>query len=436
MLDDNFFLESNVRTYSRAFPAIFDRAEGAWLTDNSGQRHLDFLAGCGSLNYGHNHPELKQTLARYIERDGICMSMDLQSVARQQFLTRFKELILDPRGLDHLVQFPGPTGANAVEAAIKLARKVTGRSNVISFTNGFHGCSLGALALTGSQHHRASSSGQLNQVTRMPYEGYMGDGLDTAEYLEQVLNDPSSGVDAPAAIILETVQGEGGLQTASKAWMQRVTQIAHDCGALLIVDDIQAGCGRTGSFFSFEPLGIVPDIICMAKAISGYGLPMALVLLRPELDVWSPGEHNGTFRGNNFAFVCATAALETFWADPTFTRQLQSLCARMDQETQALATQYGLQRKGRGAMLGLQFSDLDQAKAVQQACVQQGLIIELCGPRGEVLKFLPPLTLTDAEWDRGIMIVASALNEHASPQDKGQAPVQKQTRVLTSVSDT
>ncbi|MEP2781119.1 MAG: diaminobutyrate--2-oxoglutarate transaminase [Pseudoruegeria sp.] len=432
MLDEIFSLESDVRTYSRVFPATFDRALGACLTDNTGQTHLDFLAGCGSLNYGHNHPNLKKALAHYIERDGICMSMDLQSVARSQFLTRFKELILEPRGLDHLVQFPGPTGANAVEAAIKLARKVTGRSNVVSFTNGFHGCSLGALALTGSQHHRAASSGQLNQVTRMPFEGYMGEDLNTAEYLERLLQDPSSGVDTPAAIILETVQGEGGLQTASKAWVQQIAQIARDCGALLIVDDIQAGCGRTGSFFSFEPLGIVPDIICMAKAISGYGLPMALVLLRPELDIWSPGEHNGTFRGNNLAFVCATAALETFWGDPVFAQHLQSLCAQMDQDTQALADRFNLQRKGRGAMIGLQFSDFAQAKFVQRSCVQQGLIIELCGPNDEVLKFLPPLTLTEAEWRRGLNIVTTALSNNATAQFTEQPSAQEHVCVVTT----
>jgi len=424
-------LESEVRTYSRSFPARFDSARGAWITDSDGGRHLDFLAGCGSLNYGHNHPALKQALTDYVSQDGICMSMDMHSVVRSRFLRAFREIILDPRGLDYLVQFPGPTGANAVEAALKLARKATGRSNVISFTNGFHGCSLGALAVTGSKHHRASSAAQLNQVTRLPYEGYLGAEVDTADYLDRLLNDPSSGVDAPAAIILETVQGEGGLQTASAAWLQKIARIAEAHGALLIVDDIQAGCGRTGRFFSFETLGVTPDIVCLAKAISGYGQPMSLVLLRPDLDVWAPGEHNGTFRGNNFAFATATAALETFWADPGPAAQLRQFCQSLEHEVQGLAQQFGLGVKGRGAMIGLAFQDPDQARAVQRDCVEQGLIIELCGPRDEVLKFLPPLTLTAQELQQGLAIIRAALGR-AMRAPGGEAAETKAAAMATT----
>lgn len=399
--DFPFDLESDVRSYSRTLTQSYDRATGSWLFTNSGQAHLDFLAGCGSVNYGHNHPALKKALQAYIEADGLSMALDMSSAARTGFIKAFDRIILKPRGLSHKVQFPGPTGANCVEAAIKLARKVTGRSNVLAFTNGFHGCSLGALSLTGSNHHRGSSSGLLNQVSRMPYEGYFGPAVDTADAIEKLLGDPSSGIDAPAAIVVELVQGEGGLQAASAGWAQRLMQIAKQNGALLIVDDIQAGCGRTGDFFSFEPLGIKPDIICLAKGISGYGLPMSLLLMTPDLDQWSPGEHNGTFRGNTHAFVTATAALEEFWDKPEFEDQLKALCNEMALQTKTLAKAHGLRVKGRGAMMGLEFDDPALAGDVQARCIAQGLVIERCGPRDEVLKFLPPLTATRDELRHG-----------------------------------
>jgi diaminobutyrate-2-oxoglutarate transaminase len=244
----------------------------------------------------------------------------------------------------------------------------------------------------------------------------MGDGIDTAEYLDKTLCDPSSGVDSPAAIIIETVQGEGGLQAASREWMQSIVKIAHQHGALLIIDDIQAGCGRTGNFFSFETLDVTPDMVCMAKSISGYGLPMSLLLIRPELDIWEPGEHNGTFRGNNFAFVTAIAALETFWTLSDFKNKLQHLCTGIAKKTHELAETYGVTVKGRGAMIGLEFNEPNQAKAVQQDCIRQGLIIELCGPHDEVLKFLPPLTISAEELDMGFQFIDQALKNQCSVQ--------------------
>lgn len=408
-MTSDFAFESGVRSYSRGFPVVLDTAKGAEIFDVDGNRYLDFLSGCGSLNYGHNPEALKSRLLDYIAADGVAMSMDMRSDARERFLTAFHEIILAPRGMDHLVQFTGPTGANAIEAAIKLARKITGRSNVIAFTNGFHGCSLGALSLTGSAHHRGGSAPLLNQVTRMPYDGYFGAAVDTAAQLETLLNDPSGGIDAPAAIILETVQGEGGLQSASADWLREIQTIARAHGALLIVDDIQAGCGRTGTFFSFEAAGIMPDIICMAKAVSGYGLPMSLVLMRPELDAWAPGEHNGTFRGHNLAFVTAAAALETYWADSRFAGRLSTLCDGLARQLAPLADRFGLRVKGRGALTGLAFNDPEAAARVRRACLSGGLLIELCGPRDEVLKFLPPLTLTGAELEEAMEIVTASL---------------------------
>src|SRR6478672_5391769 len=299
-------LESNVRSYARSFSAVFSHARGTELRDVHGKRYLDFLAGAGSLNYGHNNPVFKAALVDYIMDDGITHSLDLHTTAKERFLQTMHDVILKPRGLaDYVMQFVGPTGTNAVEAALKIARKVTGRSNVIYFTNGFHGVSMGALAVTGNSYLRAAA---------MPFDGYFGDGVDTIAHLEKVLADPSGGMDTPAAVILETVQGEGGLNVARIDWLKRLEALCNKRGIVLIVDDIQAGVGRTGTFFSFEPAGIKPDVITLSKSLSGYGLPMALVVLKRELDVWRPGEHNGTFRGNNHAFVTATASIEHYWS--------------------------------------------------------------------------------------------------------------------------
>ena len=247
----------------------------------------------------------------YLAGDGIAHALDMFTGVKRDFLTAFDELVLRPRGLGHRVQFTGPTGANAVEAALKLARKVTGRTNVIAFTNAFHGVSLGALSATANGHHRMGPEQGLNGITRMPFDGYLGDDFDSSDLLARMLDDPSGGIDAPAAIVLETVQGEGGLNTASPGWLRRVAAIAARHGALLIIDDVQAGCGRTGPFFSFENLGVTPDLVVLSKSLSGFGLPMAVLLIRPRWDAWTPGDHNGTFRGNGHAFVTATAALQT-----------------------------------------------------------------------------------------------------------------------------
>ena len=212
-------IESNVRSYCRIFPDVFDKAEGSLIFVTNGRRYIDFLSGCGSLNYGHNNSDLKEALLSYLADSGIVMSLDMETQSKNKFIEVFSEHILQPRGLNYKLQFPGPTGTNAVEAAIKLARKVTGRSNVIAFTNAFHGCSLGALALTANEHHRGNSEALLTHVNRVAYDGYLGPDIDSSALLEKLLSDPSSGIDAPAAIILETIQGEGGLNVASASWV-------------------------------------------------------------------------------------------------------------------------------------------------------------------------------------------------------------------------
>lgn len=404
--------ESEVRSYSRSFPVIFERASGSKIFGRNGKEYLDFLTGCSTLNYGHNPPELRKALMAYIASDGITHSLDMYSEAKERFLKQFQDVILKPRDLDYVMQFPGPTGANAVEAALKLARKVTGRTNVIAFTNAFHGVTLGALACTGNQHHRGGAGTPLQNVTRMPFDGYMGDDIDTADYLEKVLDDPSSGVDAPAAVIVETVQGEGGLNAASCDWMRKIARIARERGALFIVDDIQAGVGRTGTFFSFEPFDIKPDIVTMAKSLSGYGLPLALVLIDRKFDKWAPGEHNGTFRGNCHAFVTARVAVEEFWSDKAFEASISELSGILENRLASIAKRYGSKHmsvKGRGMMLGLDVKSGDIAAGIVAKCFEDGLIIETSGPNDEVVKCLAALTASKDELGAGLDILEEAI---------------------------
>ena len=413
-------IESEVQSYARAFPRLFHKAQGEFLYDTDGTQYLDFLGGAGTLNYGHNNPVLKQALMAYIAEDGITHGLDLHTDAKRLFLEAFSEKILKPRGMEYMVQFTGPTGTNAVEAAIKAARNVTGRENVVSFTNGFHGVSLGALALTGNSHHRGAAGVSLNGSSRVPYDQYLGEDFDTTAYLDKLLSDSSSGVDLPAAVIVETVQGEGGINVASFEWLRNLAEVCKRHDVLLIVDDIQAGCGRTGTFFSFEQAGIKPDIITLSKSLSGYGLPMAVVLLRPELDQWRPGEHNGTFRGNNCAFVTATAAINHFWSDDSFAKEVQRKAGIIEQRMQHIAEKYGegnFTCRGRGMFQGLNCVNGDIAGKISKAAFKRGLIIETSGADDHVIKTLCPLVITDENLNRGLDILEQSAAEVLAKED-------------------
>ncbi len=359
-------LESNVRSYARSFPAVISYARGTELRDVHGKRYLDFLAGAGSLNYGHNNPVFKEALIEYIEQDGITHSLDLHTVAKERF------------------------------------------------TNGFHGVSMGALAVTGNSYLRAAAGVPLTNSTAMPFDGYFGAGIDTVAQLERMLSDPSSGMEMPAAVILETVQGEGGLNVASTEWLQKLQALCNTHGIVFIVDDIQAGCGRTGTFFSFEPAGLKPDIITLSKSLSGYGLPLALVVLKRELDVWKPAEHNGTFRGNNHAFVTATAAIESYWATDAFANDVCAKGAHLRRRLQAMVDRFSpdlIDVRGRGMMIGVRCADPARAAAVTKRAYQYGLIIERAGPDDEVIKCMMPLTTTYGELDEGLDILERAITE-------------------------
>ncbi|MHA6798362.1 diaminobutyrate--2-oxoglutarate transaminase [Bounagaea algeriensis] len=404
-------LESEVRSYSRNWPTVFDRARGSWLFDERGDAHLDFFAGAGALNYGHNNPVLKRALIDYLEDDRVTHGMDQATAAKRDFLQDLQRIVLHPRGLEYKVQFPGPTGTNAVEAALKLARKVTGRHQVIGFTNAFHGMTLGALAVTGSAGKRRGAGVPLPHATPVPYDDHTGPEPDFG-HLERLLHDPGSGLDAPAAVIVETLQGEGGVNAARDEWLRRLREICRDHGILLIVDDVQMGCGRTGPFFSFEGAGIEPDIVCLSKSIGGYGMPLALTLLKPELDVWKPGEHNGTFRGNNPAFVTGSAALRHYWSDDELRRSTERKGERTGEVLGKIAAEHpGSTAKGRGLARGLSFADGESAAKVARAAFDRKLLVETSGPDDEVVKVMPPLTVTEEELEQGLGILREAVTD-------------------------
>jgi diaminobutyrate-2-oxoglutarate transaminase len=403
--------ESTIRSYCRSFPVVFERASGAELIDAQGRHYIDFLAGCSALNYGHNDPDMKQALVDYILRDGVAHGLDMYTEAKAAFIQAFEKLILQPRGMDYRLQFTGPTGANAVEAALKLARKVTGRQQVVAFTNGFHGVTLGALACTGNGYHRGGAGLPLDGVVRMPYDGYLNAGADGLAMLEQLLDDPSSGLEPPAAFIVETIQGEGGLNVASAKWLHRLESLARKHASLLIVDDIQAGCGRSGGFFSFEDMGVSPDIVTLAKSLSGMGLPFAMVLLKPEHDIWQPAEHNGTFRGNNHAFVTARVALEKFWRDDSFIEEIRAKGDHLGKRLGEIAAMHGYGIKGRGMFRGVDVCDGKTASAICAAGFDRGLIVETSGAHDEVVKVLAPLTIGRDQLDAGLDILAEAFEE-------------------------
>jgi len=402
--------ESEVRSYIRSFPAIFDTAEGSFLYDDQGRRYIDFFAGAGTLNYGHNNPRITQAMIDHLQRKGIVHGLDKATVAKKNFLLKFVDTILAPRNLEYKFQFTGPTGTNAVETALKLARMVKRRSNIIAFTDGFHGLTMGSLAVTGNAFYRDESFGARANVDHMPYDGYFGPGVDTIAYLRRYLGDNSSGVDLPAAIILETVQGEGGVHVASMDWLQQLERLCREFDILLIVDDIQVGNGRTGTFFSFERAGITPDIVAISKSVGG-GLPLALLLMRPELDQWLPGEVTGTFRGNNLAFVAACEAL-SYWENDALAEAVRYKGAILDEELRRIAAKYPdlkAEVRGLGMVYGLDIPGPGWASAVSKAAFESGLVIETAGADDEVVKFLPPLVIEEDVLREGLEIVDRSL---------------------------
>lgn len=405
--------ESEVRGYIRSFPVVFEKAKMAEIWDETGKRYVDFFAGAGALNYGHNNPEINAALIEYLQNDGIGHALDMGTVAKKSFIEAFVYNILEPRNLDYKLQFVGPTGTNAIETALKIARKVKGRKQVMSFTNGFHGMSMGSLSITGNSYYHDESYGVPGYTTQVPFHKYLGDKVDTIAYLRKILEDASSGTELPAAIVLETIQAEGGINVAGDQWLRDLRQICDDFDILMVTDEIQVGNGRSGDFFSFERAGVVPDIVTLSKSI-GAGQPMAMVLLKPELDQWSPGEHSGTFRGNNLAFVSSAVALNNYWSDDSFSKAVKEKATLVQQRLEKIALKFPNHIKeirGHGMIWGAEFKQPEMTSKICSQAFEDGLVIETAGASDEVIKFLGPLVITPELINEGFDILEGAIEK-------------------------
>lgn len=405
--------ESEVRGYVRSFPTVFKSSKMAEIWDEEGKRYIDFFAGAGALNYGHNNPLINDAIIDYLNNNGIGHALDMATVAKRDFIETFVETILKPRDMNYKLQFVGPTGTNAIESALKIARKVKGRKRVISFTNGFHGMSMGSLSITGNSYYHDDVYGVPENTYQVPFHNYLGDKVDTIAYLRKILEDTSSGTELPAAIVLETIQAEGGINVAGESWLKELRKICDDFDILMIVDDIQVGNGRAGDFFSFERAGIKPDIVTLSKSI-GAGLPMSIVLLKPELDKWSPGEHSGTFRGFNLAFVAQTTALKNYWAKKEFHAEIKKKSAHVQSRMEKLALRFPdhiREIRGHGMIWGAEFKNPELTGPICTEAFNDGLVIETAGAQDEVLKFLGPLIITEELIDEGFDILENAVEK-------------------------
>ncbi len=410
--------ESEVRSYCRSFPTVFTTAQGPFLYDETGKEYIDFFCGAGALNYGHNPPLIRERLVEYLQNNGVMHALDMYTQPKRAFIEFYQEKVLKPRGLHYKLQFPGPTGTNAVEAALKLARKVKKRTHIFALMGGFHGMTLGSIALTTDAASRAGAGVPLTNVTHVPAP-YMFPGLDTLQYIETLLTDDHSGVEKPAAIILETTQADGGIYPLPTEYLQGLRALCDRHDILLIVDDVQVGCARTGWFFSFERAGIQPDIVTQSKSIGGYGMPFALVLIKPELDIWEPGEHNGTFRGYQLSMVAAKAGLEIMLNEKIEekVRTQEKIIAESMEKIAAIAPEK-IAVRGLGFVWGVDLARCDGENApgttsrrVMDIAFQNGLIVERVGRGNAVVKVMPALTIDEAVLRKGLAILEAAVKE-------------------------
>jgi len=414
--------ESSARTYARNLPIAPAWAAGAVVTAVDGTSYLDCLSGAGTLALGHNHPEVLAALRATLGSGAPLHTLDMITPQKDAFTTELVSRLPGELRDRARVHFCGPAGTDAVEAALKLAQVATGRRGVVAFTGAYHGMTLGAVAVSGSTRVRGTVPTEGINVTRLPFPypyrcpfgvgGHQSSEL-SARLLETMLTDPSSGAAHPAAVILEVVQGEGGVIPAPVEWVRRVREITAAQGVLLIVDEVQTGVGRTGHFWACDGAGVTPDILVSSKAVGG-GLPLAIIAYRPELDVWLPGDHTGTFRGNTLAMVAGSVTLRLV-AEQRLAQRAHDLGRRLRSGLLALAARYPAigQVRGQGLMIGAEIVDPDGqpdrlgspppdpplASALRTACVRQGLLVELGGRDDTVVRLLPPLTLSDAQAD-------------------------------------
>jgi diaminobutyrate-2-oxoglutarate transaminase len=425
--------ESNARSYPRRIPLALKRAKGIYVEDVEGRHFIDCLAGAGTLALGHNHPVVIAAIQQVLTDELPLHTLDLTTPVKDQFVQDLFGLLPPALAAEAKIQFCGPTGTDAVEAALKLVRTATGRSTVLSFQGGYHGMSQGALSLMGSLGPKkplAALLGSGVQFMPYPYDYRCPFGLGGAlgvqvnlNYLDNLLNDPEAGVQLPAALIVEVVQGEGGVIPADLAWLRGVRRITEKAGVALIVDEIQSGFARTGKMFAFEHAGIIPDVVVMSKAIGG-SLPLAVVVYRDWLDTWLPGAHAGTFRGNQMAMAAGSAVMR-YLVEHKICEHAAAMGERLREHLHILQRDFAQlgDIRGRGLMLGVELVDptgaLDAqghppicarlAPLVQRECLKRGLILELGGRHGAVVRFLPPLVISAAEIDQVAQIFGRAM---------------------------
>jgi diaminobutyrate-2-oxoglutarate transaminase len=436
--------ESAARTYARSLPVVPVRARGMTVEGADGRRYLDCLSGAGTLALGHNHPVVLEAVRRTLDSGAPLHVLDLATPVKDEFTTALFET-LPPELAEHgRIQFCGPAGTDAVEAAIKLTRTATGRAGLFAFSGAYHGMTAAALAATGDTSLRATVGEADARVTRLPfpydYRCPFGTGGDrgaelSARWTAHLLDDPKGGVQQPAAMLLEPVQGEGGVIPAPDAWLRRMREITAARGIPLIADEVQTGVGRTGTFWAVERSGIVPDVMVLSKAIGG-SLPLAVIVYREELDAWQPGAHAGTFRGNQLAMAAGTATLRYVMRNALHARA-EAVGTRMLGRLRGLAAHHACigDVRGRGLMIGVELVDTEAdpddygalpaaphlAVRVQQEALRRGLIVELGGRHAAVVRLLPPLTITDEQAEAVLDRLAAAVEAATAATASGAA---------------
>jgi len=437
--------ESNARSYPRRIPLVLEQAQGIYLRDTAGQIFIDCLAGAGTLALGHNHPVIIEAMRRTLDSGLPLHTLDLTTPVKDRFVEDLFSILPPGFAKRARIQFCGPTGADAVEAALKLVKTASGRKSVVCFSGGYHGMTHGTLALMGNLGPKAPLGSLGGDVHFLPFPydyrcpfGLGGDaGIDTGlHYIEQLLTDPESGVLPPAAIVVEVVQGEGGVIPAPNRWLRELRRITRERGIALVIDEIQTGFARTGKMFAFQHADIEPDVIVLSKAIGG-GLPLSVVVYDSVLDTWKPGAHAGTFRGNQLAMAAGIETLR-YLRDEQLDAHAVTMGARLTRHLTSMQTSHSClgDVRGPGLMIGVEIVDDRQtprtgyappadpalAKSLQRQCLENGLILELGGRHGSVVRFLPPLIISPDEIDqvaesfqRGLR---AALAERHPPEEK------------------
>jgi diaminobutyrate-2-oxoglutarate transaminase len=400
-------MESRVNSYGTVFPKTIASAEGEYLIPADGKRYFDMFSSAGVANFGHNHPRIRQAIIDYLQENGVVHGLDYFTTTKQRFIEKFEATALARHRGEYRYYFSPPAGTLAIEAAVKYARKATGRRTLGCFTNAFHGLTYNALSMTGNLSKRRAAYGDLASVARFPYDGYLGAGVDLLSLYRKQIHDASGGYDAPAAIVFETIQAEGGVHACSREWYEGVLDLCKEEGIVSIVDDIQTGCGRSGGFFSFDQISDrMPDIICMAKGVSGFGLPCSLVIVKKELDILDPGENSGTFRGNNLGVRAGTAMLELYATDEC--RALIAGNERLAADAlKDVPSRFDV--RGRGLLYGVDMHDAELAKRLQSRLTEHGVLVERCGGSPAVVKIMPPLVSRPDELGRALAIVREHL---------------------------